>query len=196
MLIETKLEGLAEKTDKARKNLAYSVVQGINATAHKIHDAQASVIKPWASIGQGRLFAEVAVDQRQRLLLAGYEDRGRAQVVQRPADCAAGDRRVGTGTLRGTCAAALHVRAARAQGPAGERGRDATQGPARHLHHPRRRGVSAHRARARRHRACVRIRREATTLREARLAQDRSRCCRPLALGEHTQAFLKSLPWP
>lgn len=98
MRIDAKIDvlGLVDKTTKAQKNLAYSVAQGINAPARKIQDAQrdrlrerftlrtartkqfleraAAVIKPWASVNQGRLFAEVAVGQRQRLLLADYED--------------------------------------------------------------------------------------------------------------------------
>ncbi|OYD52455.1 hypothetical protein CGK74_18020 [Thauera propionica] len=86
---------LVEQTTKAQRNLAYSAVQGINATAKQIQDAQreqlnkrftlrtgrtkqflerqAAVIKPWASVPQGRLYAEVAVGQRQNLLLSGFE---------------------------------------------------------------------------------------------------------------------------
>lgn len=97
MKITPKLDvlGLVDKTYKAQKNLAYSVAQGINATAKQIQEAQrenlekgfvlrssktkqflerqAAIIKPFASVKQGRLFAEVAVGQRPKLLLAGYE---------------------------------------------------------------------------------------------------------------------------
>lgn len=88
--------GLVDKTYKAQKNLAYSTAQGINATAKRIQEAQrqqldkkftlrtaqtrqfmerqAAVIKPFASVRQGRLFAEVAVGQRPKLLLGGFED--------------------------------------------------------------------------------------------------------------------------
>lgn len=86
--------GAIDKTAKAQKNLVYSVVQGINATAKKIQEAQqqqlekrftlrsntkafmlrnVAIIKPFASVGAGRLFAEVGVGQRNRLLLGGYE---------------------------------------------------------------------------------------------------------------------------
>lgn len=86
---------LVEQTTKAQRNLAYSAVQGINATAKQIQDAkreqlnkrftlrtgrtkqflerQSAVIKPWASVPQGRLYAEVAVGQQQNLLLASFE---------------------------------------------------------------------------------------------------------------------------
>ena len=87
---------LLDKTLKAQKNLAYSVVQGINATAKQIQqeardrlnkrftlrtpqtkqflERQSAVIKPFASVGQGRLYAEVSVGRRPKLLLAGYEE--------------------------------------------------------------------------------------------------------------------------
>lgn len=98
MRIDAKVDvkGLVDKTLKAQKNLAYSVVQGINATAKQIQTAeraslmkkftvrtantktflerQAAVIKPFASVGQGRLFAEVSVGQRPKLLLSSYEE--------------------------------------------------------------------------------------------------------------------------
>lgn len=87
---------LVDKTAKAQKNLAFSVVQGINATALKIQEAQrenlaknftlrtgnttqfmqrqVAIIRPFASVGRGRIYAEVAVGQRSKLLLGGYED--------------------------------------------------------------------------------------------------------------------------
>lgn len=92
---------LTDKTLKAQRNLAYSVVQGINATAKLIQqeardtlakrftlrtaqtkqflERQAAVIKPFASINQGRLYAEVAVGQRPKLLLSGYEEGARRE---------------------------------------------------------------------------------------------------------------------
>lgn len=96
--------GLVDKTYKAQKNLAYSVVQGINATAKMVQEAQrqelgqhftlrtaktktfmerqAAVIKPFASVKQGRLFAEVAVGQRPKLLLAGFETGAKRQPMK------------------------------------------------------------------------------------------------------------------
>lgn len=87
---------LVDKTYKAQKNLVYCVVQGINATAKQIQqeerdsltkkfairtantksflERQAAIVKPFASVGQGRLFAEVAIGQKPKLLLSGYED--------------------------------------------------------------------------------------------------------------------------
>lgn len=86
---------LVDNSLKAQKNLAYSVVQGINATAKQIQDAerdnlakrltirtsqtkqflerQAAVIKPFASVKQGRIYAEVAIGQKDKLLLSGLE---------------------------------------------------------------------------------------------------------------------------
>lgn len=96
MQVNVKIDtlGLVQQTTKAQKNLVYSVVQGINATARRIQDAQrknledhftlrsntkafmlrnVAIIKPFASVNQGRLYAEVAVGQRNKLLLGGYE---------------------------------------------------------------------------------------------------------------------------
>lgn len=100
MRINTKIDvlPLVDKTLKAQKNLAFSTVQGINATARQIQAAQQqalqqnftlrskkdfltrriAVVKPWASVQQGRLFSEVAVNAatngRSPLLLGGFED--------------------------------------------------------------------------------------------------------------------------
>lgn len=96
MLVNVSIDtlGVIEQTEKAQKHLAYSVAQGINATARRIQDAQkknlednftlrantkafmlrqAAIIKPFASVKQGRLYAEVSVGQRSKLLLGGYE---------------------------------------------------------------------------------------------------------------------------
>lgn len=97
MLIQTKIDvsGLTDKSYKAQKNLVYSAVQGINFTAKKIQQAQrenlrdklilrtaqtqsflernVAVIRPFASVPQGRLYAEVAIAERKKLLLSGLE---------------------------------------------------------------------------------------------------------------------------
>lgn len=78
-----------------QKRLAYAVVNAINATAKDIQQAeqgrvedeftvrqhefirrQAAIIKPFASVGQGRLYAEIAVGQKKRLLLSEFEQGG------------------------------------------------------------------------------------------------------------------------
>lgn len=80
MRIDAKLDvaKLVDKTTKAQRNLAYSVVQGLNATARQIQDAQRAelrktftlrtentqrfltrqiaIIKPFASVPAGRLW--------------------------------------------------------------------------------------------------------------------------------------------
>lgn len=77
------------------KRLAYAVVNAINRTAEDIQAAerqrvrsefvlrkpefvlrQAAIIKPFASVGQGRLFAEISVGQKPRLLLGEFEEGG------------------------------------------------------------------------------------------------------------------------
>ena len=87
---------LTATTYKAQKHLAYSVVQGINATAKQIQaeertnltkkfkvrtaatktflERQAAITKPFASVKNGLLYAEIAVGQRPKLLLSGFED--------------------------------------------------------------------------------------------------------------------------
>lgn len=74
------------------KRLAFAVVNAINDTAKLIQKAererveerftlrkpdfvlrQAAVIKPFASVGQGRAHAEISVGQKPRLLLSQYE---------------------------------------------------------------------------------------------------------------------------
>lgn len=97
MRIDAKLDvaKLVDKSAKAQKNLAYSVVQGLNATARQIQDAQRdalrktftlrtentqrfltrqiAIIKPFASVPAGRLYTEISVGERSKLLLSGYE---------------------------------------------------------------------------------------------------------------------------
>jgi hypothetical protein len=77
------------------KNLAYAAVNAINRTALQVQKQaqdnvkarfvlrqpqfvlrQAAVIKPFASVGQGRPYAEVAVGQKPRLLLSDFEQGG------------------------------------------------------------------------------------------------------------------------
>lgn len=74
------------------KRLAYAVVNAINATALRIQNAErervlgafvvrkrdfivreAAIVKPFASVKQARPYAEVAVGDKQRLLLAKFE---------------------------------------------------------------------------------------------------------------------------
>lgn len=97
MLIQTKIDvsGLTDKSYKAQMNLVYSAVQRINFTAKKIQQAQrenlrdklilrtaqtqsflernVAVIRPFASVPQGGLYAEVAIAERKKLLLSGLE---------------------------------------------------------------------------------------------------------------------------
>ncbi len=74
------------------RRLAYAVVNAINNTAKRIQTAerqrveeeftirkkefiqrQAAIIKPFASVRQGRAFAEIGVGQKPRLLLSAFE---------------------------------------------------------------------------------------------------------------------------
>ncbi len=99
MRINTQIDvlGLVDQTTKAQKNLVYSVVQGINRTAEMIQHAQlqalakdftlrtpqskdflnkrVTVIRPFASVPQGRLYAEVALNPKaaRPVLLPGFE---------------------------------------------------------------------------------------------------------------------------
>jgi hypothetical protein len=77
------------------RRLAYAAVNAINATVKRIQKAerqriedeftvrkktfvlrQAAIIKPFASVGQGRPYAEVSVGQKPRLLLSAFERGG------------------------------------------------------------------------------------------------------------------------
>lgn len=86
---------LVDNTSKAQRKLAFAVTDGINETAKQIQaserenlarrftirtpqskkflDLQAAVIKPFASVKKGLLYAEVAIGQKDRLLLSGFE---------------------------------------------------------------------------------------------------------------------------
>ena len=80
---------------KGHKRLAYAAVNAINRTAKRIQKAerahvrkvftlrkeefmlrQAAVIKPFASVKQGRAFAEISVGQKKNLLLSAFERGG------------------------------------------------------------------------------------------------------------------------
>lgn len=99
MQITTQIDvlGLVDQTAKAQKNLVYSAVQGINRTAQMIQDAQrkalekdftlrtpqskdfltrrVAVIRPFASVNQGRLYADVSMNSKaaRPVLLPGFE---------------------------------------------------------------------------------------------------------------------------
>ena len=82
---------LLERLDNPEKRIVFAVVNGINDTlktgqrAVQLHVQdeftirqpfvlrQAAIIKPFANVKQGRPYGEIAVGQRRRLLLAGFE---------------------------------------------------------------------------------------------------------------------------
>lgn len=97
---------LLSRMHNGEKRLAYAVVNAINNTAIRIQSdvqagveqrflvrdpafllRQAAVIKPFASVGQGRPYAEISVGQKDRLLLSEFESGGErlAFVGQHPA---------------------------------------------------------------------------------------------------------------
>lgn len=100
MIIRTNIDvlPLVNATIQAQRNLVYSTVQGINATAKAIQDAQRArldsefvfrsgprrdfiskqiaVIKPFASVNKGVLYAEIAIGDKKRLLLSRFEAGG------------------------------------------------------------------------------------------------------------------------
>lgn len=101
MKIDAKVDvlGLVEQTTKSQKNLVFSVEQGLNRTAAMIQAEQQEAVKkqflirsqktrdflvrrvavhkPRASVREGRLWTEVAVNaQARNLLLADFEDGG------------------------------------------------------------------------------------------------------------------------
>lgn len=89
--------GLIAQTAQAKKHLVFSVEQGINATALQIQEAeraelrarftlrvggqkldylnkQAAIIKPFASVKRGTMYAEIALGGKKKgILLGGYE---------------------------------------------------------------------------------------------------------------------------
>lgn len=93
--LEVRTAPLILKLRNGSRRLAFAVVNAINATARKVQEAeraklgdhfevrkrafleaQAAIIKPFASVKQGRPFAEVAVGQKPRLLLSTFEKGG------------------------------------------------------------------------------------------------------------------------
>ena len=97
MLITTVIDimPLVDATARSQKRLVYSVVQGINATAKKIQEVErahlatvftlrtpaskqfmernVAIIKPFASVKQGKLYADITVATKTRLLLSKFE---------------------------------------------------------------------------------------------------------------------------
>lgn len=88
-------KALMARFQLTEKNLAYVSVNAINKTALQIQDQQrknvrarftlrkpdfvlkqAAIVKPFASVGQGRPYAEIYVGQRDRLLLSDFEHGG------------------------------------------------------------------------------------------------------------------------
>jgi hypothetical protein len=83
---------LVLRLKNGQRRLAYAVVNAINNTAKRIQAAErqrveeeftvrkkefirreAAIIKPFASVRQGRAYAEIAVGQKPRLLLSAFE---------------------------------------------------------------------------------------------------------------------------
>jgi len=94
MNINVRIESaeLVLRLQNGQRRLAYAVVNAINNTAKRIQEAerrrveaeftlrkrefvlrQSAVIKPFASVGRGRPFAEIAVGHKPRLLLSAFE---------------------------------------------------------------------------------------------------------------------------
>lgn len=94
MTIDLKIDAtaLVLRLQNGQRRLAYAVVNAINNTAKRIQDAErhhveeeftvrkkefirreAAIIKPFASVRQGRAYAEIAVGQKPRLLLSAFE---------------------------------------------------------------------------------------------------------------------------
>lgn len=96
MKISAKFDTSAFKdlSGKRAKRLVYAVVNGLNEVAKNIQKAeqaklrerftvrkdftvrQVAIIKPFASVGQARLYVEISVGQRNKLLLSVYEEGG------------------------------------------------------------------------------------------------------------------------
>ena len=84
---------LFDRMEKGIKRFAYANVNAINNTAKRVQAGarehlretftlrksdfmlrQAAIIKPFASVKQGRAYAEISVGKRPRLLLGGFEE--------------------------------------------------------------------------------------------------------------------------
>ena len=93
--IDIDVKELTERFGLSEKNVAYAAVNAVNATAKQVQEAeranvktkfkvrkmdfmmrQAAIIKPFASVGQARPYAEIAVGQKDRLLLTTFEQGG------------------------------------------------------------------------------------------------------------------------
>src|SRR5678815_3968669 len=89
------VSALEGRVRNAPKRIAYAVVNAINATLklaqralqlraedvftvrkHDFIRREVAVIKPFASVGQGRVFGEIAVGQKARLLLPLFDKGG------------------------------------------------------------------------------------------------------------------------
>jgi hypothetical protein len=88
------ISGLLNRANLTPKNIAYAVVNAINDTAISFQDKAkanlrarftirnaglekiAAIIKPFASVAQSRVFADVSVGQRPKLLLGEFEKGG------------------------------------------------------------------------------------------------------------------------
>lgn len=87
----SRLERRIPSRERLARRIAYGVVNAINDTlrtaqrAVQLHvqdtmtirkpfvQRQAAIIKPFASVGQGRVYGEISVGQRKNLLLPGFE---------------------------------------------------------------------------------------------------------------------------
>lgn len=86
---------LLRRFENAEKRIVYAVVNALNDTAKICQRAvqlhvldtytirlsqfvtrQAAIIKPFASVGKGRLFVEISVGKKPRLLLGAFEEGG------------------------------------------------------------------------------------------------------------------------
>jgi len=91
-------KALEQRMELTAKNLAYASVNAVNKTALQVQEQakqnvksrftlrqpdfilrQAAIIKPFASVGQGRPYAEVSVGQKERLLLSEFETGGQRE---------------------------------------------------------------------------------------------------------------------
>jgi hypothetical protein len=96
-------EPLLLRLDKGTKRLAYAAVGAINATARRIQDVerqhvetkltvrkrefvqrQIAIIKPFASVKKGLLYADVSIGQKDRLLLSLLEPGGTREPLPPP----------------------------------------------------------------------------------------------------------------
>lgn len=93
--IDIDVKALTTRFGLTEKNIAYAVVNALNDTAKQVQSSErenvqakfimrnpdfmlrnAAIIKPFASVGQGRPYVEIAVGQKPRLLLSQFEQGG------------------------------------------------------------------------------------------------------------------------